>query len=386
MSTERLSDAAPVAPVAPAAPAAPAKEPAKATPAANPMRRPALVVVAIAAVFFVYGLIADRVTPYTAQATIQAYVVKIAPEIAGRVAELGVGDNARVKAGEVLLRLDPEPYRIAVERAAAQLEVAGQSVGSSTAGVVAAEASVANAVAARQNTREQANRVLELVKKGIYPQARYDTETAALTSADAAVAKAEAELEQARQSMGSKGLENAQIRDASAALRRAQLDLTRTTIQAPSDGVVTNLQLGLGQFVPVGQAAMTYIDVREIWVDAAFRENTLENMKPGDPVEIVLDVRPGRVYRGKIESIGYGVSSKESDPVTGLPEIRNASGWIRDPQPIPVRVAYDREQPIPNGVRLGSQANIIVYTADNPVMNALAWLRIRLVAFLSYVN
>ena len=93
------------------------------------MRRPALVVVAIALVLFLYGLIADRLTPYTSQATVQAYVVKIAPEVAGKVIELGVGDNARVAAGDVLLRIDPEPYRLAVERAEAQLEAAGQSVG-----------------------------------------------------------------------------------------------------------------------------------------------------------------------------------------------------------------------------------------------------------------
>ena len=369
-----------------APPDAPSEEPRKPAPPANPMRRPALIVVAIAAVFFVYGLIADRLTPYTSQATVQAYVVKIAPEIGGKVSELGVGDNARVAPGDVLLRIDPEPYRIAVERAEAQLEVAGQSVGSSTAGVVAAEASVANAIAERQNIREQAGRVLVLVEKGVYAQSRYDTETAALTSSDAAVAKAEAELEQARQSMGGKGLENAQIRDAMAALRRAQLDLTRTTVKSPSEGAVTNLQISLGQFVGAGQPAMTYIDIREIWIDAAFRENTLENLKPGNPVDVVLDIRPGRIFKGKIESIGFGVSSKETDPQTGLPKLKNPSGWIRDPQPIPVRVAFDRASVVPSGVRLGSQANLIVYTGDSHVMNALGWLRIRLVALLSYVS
>ena len=171
----------------------------------------------------------------------------------------------------------------------------------------------------------------------------------------------------------------------SAALGRAQLDLTRTTVYAPSDGAVTNLQLGIGQFVGVGQAAMTYIDIREIWVDAAFRENTLENMKAGDPVDIVLDIRPGRIFKGRIQSIGFGVSSQESDPQTGLRKLRNPSGWIRDPQPIPVRIEFDPGT-IPTGIRLGSQANVIVYTGGNSVMNALGRLRIRLVALLTYVS
>jgi multidrug resistance efflux pump len=364
---------------------APAAEEPKPASAANPVRRPALVVVAIALLLFFYGLIADRLTPYTSQATVQAYVIKIAPEVAGKVIELGVGDNARVAAGDVLLRVDLEPYRLAVERAEAQLEAAGQSVGSSTAGVAAAEANLATAVAEHRNAREQSARVLELVRKGVYAEARADRERTALDSAVAAVARAEAELEQARQSLGAEGAANAEIRDATAALARAQLDLTRTTIYAPSDGAVTNLQLGIGEFVAVGQAAMTYIDIREIWIDAAFRENTLENMKAGDPVDIVLDIRPGRVFKGRVESIGYGVSSQESDPQTGLRKLRNPSGWIRDPQPIPVRVAFDPGA-MPTGVRLGSQANVMVYSGGSSVMNTLAWLRIRLVALLTYVS
>ena len=108
-------------------------------------------------------------------------------------------------------------------------------------------------------------------------------------------------------------------------------------------------------------------------------------MKAGDPVDIVLDIRPGRVFRGRIQSIGFGVSSQESDPQTGLRKLHNPSGWIRDPQPIPVRIDFDLASP-PSGIRLGSQASVIVYTGGNSVMNALAWLRIRLAAWLTYVS
>jgi multidrug resistance efflux pump len=359
--------------------------PHKPAPTPNPMRRPAFIVVAIALGLLLYGLIADRSTPYTSQATVQAYVVKIAPEVAGKVTEIGVGDNARVAAGDVLLRIDPEQYRLAVERAEAQLETAGQSVGSSTAAVAAAEANRVTAIAELENVRKQTARILELAKKGVYAAARVDQAKAALETAEAAVSRAEAELEQARQGLGAEGAANAQIRDATAALGRAQLDLARTTVYAPSDGVVTNLQLGIGEFVGVGQAAMTYIDIREIWVDAAFRENTLENIKADDPVDIVLDIRPGRIFKGRIQSIGFGVSSQESDPQTGLRKLHNPSGWIRDPQPIPVRIDFDPAA-LPTGIRLGSQANVIVYTGGNGAMNALAWLRIRLVAWLTYVS
>jgi multidrug resistance efflux pump len=350
-----------------------------------PVRRVTLTVLLIGAVYFGYSIVADRVTPYTSQATVQAYLVRVAPEVSGNIIELGVTDNAAVTAGAVLFRIDPEQYRLAVESAEAKLEAAGQSVGSSTAAVVAAQANLAKAIAERENAREQTARVFELVEKKIYAKARGDQAKATIDSAEAAVDQAEADLEKARQELGPQGADNPQIRDAMASLERAQLDLVRTTVVAPSDGAVTNLQLTLGQFLAAGQAAMTFIDTREIWINGAFRENSLENMKPGDPVEIVLDIRPGRVFSGSVESIGFGVSSSDTDPQTGLQQIHNPSGWIRDPQPMPVRIEMDPESR-PRGIRFGSQANVIVYTGDNIVMNALGWLWIRIVAWLTHVS
>jgi multidrug resistance efflux pump len=345
----------------------------------------ALAVIAIGAIYFAYSIVADRLTPYTAQATVQAYLVRVAPEVSGSVIDLGVEDSQPVTAGTMLFRIDPVPYRLAVERAEAQLEAAGQAVGSSTAAVASAEASLAKAIAERENVREQTARAFELVKKKVYAEARGDQARAALDTAEAAVSQAEAELERARQNLGPQGADNPQVRDAMAALQRAQLDLARTEIFAPSDGGVANLQLTIGQFVGAGQAAMTYIDVRQIWIEAAFRENSLENVEPGDPVEIVLDIRPGRVFSGQVGGVGFGVSSRETDPQTGLQTLRNPSGWIRDPQPMPVRIEFDPETR-PRGIRLGSQANVIIYTGDNGLMNAIGWIWIRLVAWFTYVS
>ena len=81
---------------------------------------------------------------------------------------------------------------------------------------------------------------------------------------------------------------------------------------------------------------MTYIDIREVWIEAAFREVSLENIHIGDPVEIVLDLYPGRVFAGRVSAVGYGVGNRDVDPRTGLPAPRSQSGWIRPPQPMPV--------------------------------------------------
>ena len=129
-----------------------------------------------------------------------------------------------------------------------------------------------------------------------------------------------AELERARQALGPEGAENPQLREALAALEQAQLDLRRTSVTAPSDGVVSNLQLSIGQVVAPGQSAMTFIDAATIWITAAFKENSLEYMSAGDPAEVVLDSLPGSVFPAKVESIGWGVAQGNIDPVTGLPD------------------------------------------------------------------
>jgi multidrug resistance efflux pump len=348
------------------------------------VRRITTIVAVAAAILFLYGLLADRSTPVTSQAIVQTYLVQVAPEVSGRVVEVAGAENVLLKAGAALFRIDPEPYEIAVVRAEAALESAGQSIGSSTAAVASAEAMLAEAIAKRDNTREQTARQLELVKKGIYAEARRDQVEAALKSAEATVAQMEAELEKARQTLGPKGEANPQIRDALAALRQAQLDLKRTTVYAPSDGGIPYLELAVGQHLSAGKAAMSYLDLREIWVEAAFRENSLEYIKVGTPVEIVLDIRPGRVYSGRVKSIGYGVASGSTDAATGLPSLREPSGWVRPPQPMPVRIEFD--EPRPKELRFGSQATVMAFTGNNFLMNGIGTLRMWINALLTYVQ
>ena len=363
-------------------PSTPAQS-APARPPRNPVRRATLIVIAIGVVLFFYGVFADRVTPYTSQGLVQAYLVKIAPEVGGRVIEIGVGTDQRVQAGTVLFRIEPDQYVLAVRRAEAQLEAAGQAIGASTASVATAQAKLVEAVAKRENARDQTSRDFELIKKGVYAEARRAQSQAILDSAEAIVAQAEAELEKARQTLGPQGATNPQIREAMVVLAQANLDLQRTTVFAPSEGGVTNLSLGIGQVLAKGEAAMTYIDIREVWIEAAFRENSLERIAVGNPVEIVLDILPGRVITGRVAALGYGVGNRSVDARTGLPSPRTQSGWIRTPQPMPVRIELDKET---RPLRVGSQANVTVYSSNNAVMNALGYLRMRLVALLTYVQ
>lgn len=351
----------------------------------NPLRRWVGIILGLIVLVFAYSLIADRLTPYTPQGVVQAFVVGIAPEVPGRVSEVNAVDNQKTAAGAVLFRVDPEPYQIAVEKAEADVAAAGQSIGANTAGVTAAQAKVAEAHANLENAMEQTARTLELVKKGVFAKAKGDEAKAQRDAAKAQARQAEAELRQAQESLGPQGADNPQLRAATAVLAKAQRDLVHTAVLAPTDGLVTNLQLTLGQFVPAGQPVMTFIDARSYWIVASLRENSLEHVQPDAPVEIVFDVLPGQIFTGRVESIGWGVSNYNSGSQGGLPTIKNQTGWIRDPQRFPVRIELDAEDYVP-GLRHGSQANVIIYTGDNSIANWLGELWIRLVSVLTYAT
>ncbi len=188
-----------------------------------------------------------------------------------------------------------------------------------------------------------------------------------------------------RNSWGPAGKDNPQIKEALAALERAQIDLLRTTVRAPSTGVVTNLQLAVGNVLNTGQTAMTFIDVGTTWIAAAFKENSLENIATGNSADIIFDVLPGRLFTGKVESVGFGVSQGTTDPGSGLPIIRSDSGWLREPQRFRVRLLLDEGQR-PQGARYGSQATVVVYTGNNIFTNAVGALWIRILTVLSYVR
>ena len=213
--------------------------------------------------------------------------------------------------------------------------------------------------------RAQAERAKTLFERGVYARAKFDDAKAALGVSDAAVAGAEADLAKAREELGPQGNDNPQLKEALAALERARLNLLHTTVVAPSDGVVTNLQLGVGQVVGAGQAALTFIDAGTIWVAAAYKENSLEYVAPGNDAEVVLDSLPGSDLR----------HARRERRLGRLPEQRRPRDGPADhPQPERLgaraaalsRCGWCSRTRFPRGVRYGSQVNVVIYTGDNP--------------------
>ena len=202
--------------------------------------------------------------------------------------------------------------------------------------------------------------------------------------AEAQVDSARAELEKAKQALGVQGEANPRIRAAIADLKKAQLDLSRTTLLAPSRGGITNLQIEEGYYASAGIPLMTFIEFDNVWIQANMRENNIANMEPGDPVDIALDVAPGRVFKGRVSSVGFAVDTDTTSEVGGLATIENKSGWLRDAQRFPVIITFEDDRAY--GLRrLGGQADVLVYTGNNWIINPLGWLYIRLLSLFSYV-
>jgi multidrug resistance efflux pump len=366
-------------------PAEPIREP-EPQPARDPVRRWTGIVAAVLLLLLALQIASDRTAPVTAIATVEGLVLKISPRVQGELLTVAVSDNQVVEPGTLLAEIDPTPFRLAVETAVAELERVGQSIGASTAEVAAAQAKLAEAEALLVNTRAQAERTLTLVERGVVARAQGDEATAAIASGVGVVAAAEADLRRAEEALGPAGENNPQLRAAQSALETAQFNLSQTRIVAPTRGRVTNFSLGVGETASPGQPLLSMIDLQGGWIVAWFRENQLENIDPGDAGEVVLDVLPGQIWPVRVASFSGGINTvNQAAPPGGLVDTPPQSAWLSEPQRFAVRLEFDPPNAFPRGVRLGSQATVLVYTEEAGWLHPLWRVYIRFRALMSYV-
>jgi multidrug resistance efflux pump len=372
-------------------PAAANPPPSDAGPAAEVgrgTRTGAIIISALIVLSLVVYFVGDRLTPYTSQARVQAFVVPVAAEVSGKVQKVHVRNDDDVESGQALFEIDPEQYRIGLQRAQSDYESVRRSVNASAAAVEAAHASLRAAQAGLAMAEKDASRQERLYADdpGAISVRRLEIAQATRDEARSQVRRAEADLRKAEESAGDSGENNAQLRSARAAVEKAELDLARTRVISPGRGRVTDLRVDVGNFAQAGAPVMTLIAVHDVWISADMTENNLGHIDPGDEVAIVLDVMPGQVLKGRVRSVGGGVSSGQTSPAGTLPTVENSRDWLRQAQRIPVAVEFDRaELGRLRGVRVGGQAEVLVYTDRNPVMNLLAAGYIRVMSWLSYL-
>ncbi|GAB3102481.1 HlyD family secretion protein [Cupriavidus yeoncheonensis] len=333
-------------------------------------------------------LFADRYTPYTQQARIQAFVVPVASEVSGRVARVLVHNNQDVQAGAILFEVDPQHYRIAADRARADLESMRRQIGAGTAGIASAQAALRAAQANEVKARQDSERLQRLYSEdqGTVSLRRLEVARATHTQAISQVDGARAEVERAREQQGGSEEENAKLRSAAATLEKAELDLANAQVRARTAGLITDLRTEAGQYAAAGSPVMTLIAIHDLWISADMTENNLGHVEPGTPVGIVLDAWPGKVLAGRVRSVGYGVSAGQSPPPGSLPTVQNSRDWLRPAQRFPVIVEIDKgELATLKGVRVGGQAEVMAFPTEGNPLNPLGRLFLRVMSWLSYV-
>jgi multidrug resistance efflux pump len=310
--------------------------------------------------------------PWTRDATVRAYVVTMAPEVAGRIVELHVADNEYVRKGDLLIAIDPTNYTIAVSQAQAAVQQAQASIQNIDAQITVQQAQInANqaqlhqAQAALVFAQQQAARYQTLAKDGFGSVQDAQQYTSQLHQQEAAAESAVEVLNLAERQVASlkaqRGSAAASLAQANAELRQAQVNLERTRILSPVDGYVTNLLAQLGDYMNVGVNAISVVDANSCWVDGYFEETNLAPIRVGDRAEIKL-MGYNQIVSGHVDSIARAINVANAQPNSqGVANVNPIFTWVRLAQRIPVRVHIDE---VPPGVVLAAGMTATVEIDD----------------------
>jgi len=345
------------------------------------------VVLLLAALFFVWYIYSDRLTPYTTQGQVTEIIIPVVPMVSGYLIETHVKLHSVVKTGDLLFRIDTTQYALAVRKAQANLEKVMQDLGAQGADIEAAVSSVGVAKAQLDRAQRNYNRAQRVAKKnpGALSQADIDRVETSLNQAQEKLASANANLEKAKKRMGIIGNENPQLRLAINDLHNAQLQLSWTNIYASGNGFIESYNMDVGYYCQAGKPIVTLLTKEDIWIMANFKENNLSNMKIGNRVDFILDIAPGKIFSGHVRSISFGVKSDNNSKPGGLDDPSVSASWLQDSQRFPVII--DIDDTLARAIsRAGGQADVVVYTGDHSFLNTMARFRIWVNSKLSYVR
>lgn len=296
----------------------------------------------------------------TDNAYVKQDMVSVSAEVGGRIVEVDVKENQQVKAGDLLFRVDPTPYQIAISQADAAIASAQAS---QTALAHDSALSGADAAAARNNiafAQSNFDRQAALWKRGFTTKADYDAAQHALNAAQDQLRLAEADSAQARAKLATgsavPGVFPA-IAAAQAQRASAVLNLQRTEVRAPLSGQVSQTdRLEPGQQIISGLPVVTIVGDHSSYVEANFKETDLADMRVGQPAVLTFDAYPGVKLKGHVASIGAGTGSSFSV----LPAQNATGNWVKVTQRVPVRIAID--QTSSRQLIDGLSTNVTVYT------------------------
>ena len=302
--------------------------------------------------------------PATSDAYIKANVVRIAPEVGGRLDKVSVDDQQRVERGDLLFRIDPRPYRYKVDQAKAELDSARQTVAANQAAVEAAKAHVADEKALLTTAKQKFARARDLAQQKVAAQSQLDDARSALDSAQAQLNLARAQLNEAKKKLGKEGDRNHQVETAKAALSRAKLDLSNTEVTAPCSGRLTGFTVHAGDVVNADQKQGVLVCNDHYWVYANYKETDLTRIRPGQSADITVDMYPDHAFHGIVESV---------NPASGaafslLPPENSSGNWVKVTQRVPVRILITNSgNHYPMRVQTSAEVTVDTGTSEKPL-------------------
>ena len=337
----------------------------------------------IAILYTAYWYLVARNYEYSDDAYVAANIVQITPQVAGTAVAITVNETDFVKAGEVLIKLDSTNAEIALQEAQAQLAQTVREVRTlyaANSGLTSTldqhRAELQQARADLLNAQADFKRRESLLATGAVSQEDVQHAQTALDAALNHVAASSAALNTAKEQLrgnealtsGSSVTDHPRVRAAAARVKQAYLDLKRGSIISPVDGYVGKRNVQLGQRVAIGMPLLTIIPLKEIWVDANYKESQLRHIRIGQSVALTSDIYGSKVdYHGHVSGIGSGTGA-----AFALLPAQNATGnWIKVVQRVPVRIALDEKEVVAHPLRVGMSMEATVDLAS-PGTSALA--------------
>ncbi|EJI1278127.1 HlyD family secretion protein [Vibrio vulnificus] len=339
-------------------------------------------IVLFIALFF-YIILADQHAPITTEGRVQGYVVQVAPEVSGKVTQVQIHNNQHVQQGDVLFSIDARKYRIALEQAKLSLQSALEKEATLYSQREAALANIARAQATYDNAHREYLRLQKLSTQQVISRSSLDNAFAQNQVANANLKAEQQSLNVIEAQLGQGERQSTAVRVAQNGIEKAQLDLANTQVLAPSDGVVTNLQLEVGSMANANQPLLTFIPTGSLWVTGDFREKSVAKVDDRYHAMVAFDAYPGQVFDFSLSSRDYGVAAAQQKPNGSLTSVEINNRWVRDAQRTRVNLATD--DAMPAALFVGSRATIVLYPPEETFWRWMATWQIKLASLFHYV-
>ncbi len=301
-----------------------------------------LVVPLVAAIVALYLYASGGRHVVTENAYVKANIIAVSADVSGRVVDVKVQDNQLVRPGEPLFTIDPMPFRIAVAEAEAQMEVIRTDFSQLRYDVREAQAEAAESRERLRFLTQQFERQKKLKQRGMGSEEAYDQALHELKVGEESLRKLDQRIARSLAALGGDAdlpvEKHPHYRRAVAIREQATLNLERTTVSAPAEGIVSNMKLQVGEYVKEGTAVFSLIETSPVWVEANLKETELTNVSPGQSATVTVDAYPDHRWRASVDTIA---------PATGaefalLPPQNATGNWVKVVQRIPVLLRIER--------------------------------------------